>query len=157
EDWIPLRTREYYESIQVELVIGDPAVALEAADHQVSLRSGRTLPYGGLLLATGAEPRSLPIEGADLPHVYKLRSLADSKAIIDKAQSAKTCAVIGASFIGLEVAASLRHRGVQVSVIAPEAVPLGKVMGEEVGRFIQKLHEQQGVRFFLHTTPREIR
>jgi NAD(P)H-nitrite reductase large subunit len=69
EDWIPLRTRDYYESIKVDLVTEDPAVRISPAKHQVSLRSGRTLSYGALLLATGAEPRSLPIEGADLPHV----------------------------------------------------------------------------------------
>ena len=157
EDWIPLRTREYYESIQVELVTGDPAVRISPADHQVSLRSGRTLSYGALLLATGAEPRSLSIEGADLPHVYRLRTLADSKAIIAKAQRARTCAVIGSGFIGLEVAASLRHRGLQVSVIGQDSVPLGKVLGAELGRFIQKLHEQHGVRFFMNATPRAIR
>src|SRR6266700_731296 len=103
EDWIPLRTRAYYESIQVELITSDPAVRISPADHQVSLRSGRSLNYGALLLATGAEPRSLSIEGADLPHVFRLRTLADSKAIIAKAQRAGTGAVIGSGFIGLEV------------------------------------------------------
>jgi apoptosis-inducing factor 3 len=157
EDWIPLRTREYYESIQVELVSGDPAVRIRPADHQVLLRSGRTLGYGALLLATGAEPRSLSIEGADLPHVFRLRTLADSKAIIAKAQQARTCAVIGSGFIGLEVAASLRHRGLQVSIIGQDPVPLGKVLGVDLGRFIQKLHEENGVRFFLNAMPRAIR
>jgi len=157
EDWIPLRTREYYESIQVELVTDDPAVRISPADHQVVLRSGRGLNYGTLLLATGAEPRSLSIVGADLPHVYRLRTLADSKAIIARAQQVATCAVIGSGFIGLEVAASLRQRGLQVSVIGQESVPLGKVLGEEFGRFIQNLHEQHGVRFFPKATPRAIR
>jgi apoptosis-inducing factor 3 len=157
EDWIPLRTREYYESIQVELVTGDPAVRISPANHQVSLRSGRTLNYGALLLATGAEPRSLSIEGAVLPHVYRLRTLADSKAIIAKAQRAKSCAVIGSGFIGLEVAASLRQRGLSVSVIGQESVPLSKILGVELGRFIQTLHEQHGVRFFLNATPHSIR
>jgi apoptosis-inducing factor 3 len=157
EDWIPLRTREYYESIHVELVTGDPAVRLSQADHQVSMRSGRTLNYGALLLATGAEPRSLPIEGAHLRHVFRLRTLADSKAIIDKAQRVRNCAVIGCGFIGLEVAASLRHRGLAVSAIGHDSVPLGKVLGEDLGRFIQKLHEQHGVRFFLNATPRAIK
>jgi NADPH-dependent 2,4-dienoyl-CoA reductase/sulfur reductase-like enzyme/nitrite reductase/ring-hydroxylating ferredoxin subunit len=156
EDWIPLRTREYYESIQVELVTGDPAVRVSPAEHRVSLRSGRTLSYGSLLLATGAEPRSLSIDGANLPHVYRLRTLADSQAIIAKAQRAGTCAVIGSGFIGLEVAASLRHRGLKVSVIGPESVPLGKVLGEKLGLFIQKLHEQHGVRFFLNAAARAI-
>jgi len=156
EDWIPLRTREYYESIKVDLITSDPAVRIDPAAHQVSLRSGRTLAYGSLLLATGAEPRSLSIEGADLPHVYKLRTLADSKAIIAKAQGAQTCAVIGSGFIGLEVAASLRTRELQVSVIARDAVPLGKVLGEELGRFVRKLHEEHGVRF-VNATPKIIR
>jgi NADPH-dependent 2,4-dienoyl-CoA reductase/sulfur reductase-like enzyme/nitrite reductase/ring-hydroxylating ferredoxin subunit len=157
EDWIPLRTREYYESIQVELITSDPAVRVSPADHQVSLRSGRTLNYGALLLATGAEPRSLSIEGADLPHVFRLRTLADSKAIIAKAQRAGTCAVIGCGFIGLEVAASLRTRGLPVSVIGQDSVPLSKILGAELGRFIQNLHEQHGVSFFLNAAPRAIR
>ncbi|MES1258474.1 MAG: FAD-dependent oxidoreductase [Acidobacteriota bacterium] len=157
EDWIPLRTREYYKSIHVELVTSDPAVRISPAVHQISLRSGRTLPYGALLLATGAEPRSLSIEGADLPHVHRLRTLADSQAIIAKAGQAATCAVIGSGFIGLEVAASLRHRGLKVSIVARESVPLEKVLGEEFGRFIQKLHERHGVRFFLNATPHAIR
>ena len=157
EDWIPLRTREYYESIKVDLVTDDPAVRISPAEHQVSLRSGRTLSYGALLLATGAEPRSLPIEGADLPHVYRLRTLADSKAIIAKAQGARSCAVIGSGFIGLEVAASLRHRGLAVSVIGQDSVPLGKILGAELGSFIQNLHEQHGVRFFMDAKARAIR
>jgi len=152
EDWIPLRTREYYESIKVDLITSDPAVRIDPAAHGVSLRSGRTLTYGSLLLATGAEPRSLHIEGADLPHVYKLRTLADSKAIIAKAEGAKSCAVIGSGFIGLEVAASLRKRGPQVTVIAKDAIPLSKVLGEELGRFVKKLHEEHGVRFLNATT-----
>ncbi len=156
EDWIPLRTREYYESIQVELITSDPAVRISPASRQVSLRSGRTLDYGALLLATGAEPRSLPIEGADLPHVFRLRTLADSKSIIAKAQRSKTCAVIGSGFIGLEVAASLCQRGLKVSVIGQDSLPLGKILGNELGGFIQNLHEQHGVRFFLNATPRAI-
>jgi NADPH-dependent 2,4-dienoyl-CoA reductase/sulfur reductase-like enzyme/nitrite reductase/ring-hydroxylating ferredoxin subunit len=157
EDWVILRTPEHYQSIQVELIAGDPAIRIHPSDRQVVLRSGRTLNYGALLLAPGAEPRSLSIEGAELPHVYRLRSLADSKAIIAKAQQVRSCAVIGSGFIGLEVAASLRSRGLQVSVIGRDAVPLGNVLGEEVGRFIQQLHEQHGVHFFMHSTPRAIR
>jgi NADPH-dependent 2,4-dienoyl-CoA reductase/sulfur reductase-like enzyme/nitrite reductase/ring-hydroxylating ferredoxin subunit len=157
EDWIPLRTREYYESIHVEFVNGDPAVRIDPGAHQVFLRSGRSFNYGTLLLATGAEPRSLPIEGVDLPHVYRLRTLADSKAIIAEAQHAGTCAVIGAGFIGLEAAASLRQRGLKVSVIAQEPVPLARILGDELGRFVQKLHQEHGVRFVLNATPRAIR
>ena len=157
EDWIPLRTREYYESIHVELLTSDPAVRVRPSARHVRLRSGRTLEYGALLLATGAEPRSLSIPGVELPHVFRLRTLADSMAIIAKAQNARNCAVIGCGFIGLEVAASLRHRGLEVSVIGQDAVPLGKVLGVELGGFVQRLHEQHGVRFFLNSTPRAIR
>lgn len=157
EDWIPLRTREYYESIQVELLTSDPAVRISPVERRVSLRSGRTMSYGALLLATGGEPRSLSIEGADLPHVCRLRSLADSKAIIAKAQQARSCVVLGTGFIGLEVAASLRQRGLQVSVIGQDSVPLGNVLGPDLGRFIQTLHEQNGVRFFLDSKAHAIR
>ena len=157
EDWTSLRTPDHYESINVDLVIGDPAVRISPAANQVSLRSGRTLNYRALLLATGAEPRLLPIEGADLPHVYRLRTLADSKAIIARAQEARTCAVIGSSFIGLEVAGSLRQRGLAVSVIGSDSVPLNGILGAELGSFIQKLHERRGVRFLMGARPRAIR
>jgi apoptosis-inducing factor 3 len=157
EDWTSLRTREYYESIKVDLITDDPAVRISPAEKQVSLRSGRALKYGAMLLATGAEPRSLPIEGAELPHVYRLRTLADSKAIIGRAQEARTCAVIGSSFIGLEVAASLRQRGLAVSVIGQDSVPLSTILGKELGSFIQKLHEGHGVRFFMDAKAHAIR
>jgi NADPH-dependent 2,4-dienoyl-CoA reductase/sulfur reductase-like enzyme/nitrite reductase/ring-hydroxylating ferredoxin subunit len=157
EDWIPLRTREYYESIRVDLVTDDPAVRISPAEHKVSLRSGRILNYGALLLATGADPGSLSIEGADLPHVYRLRTLADSKSIIARAQGARSCAVIGSGFIGLEVAASLRHRGLAVAVIGEDPVPLSGILGEKLGKFIQNLHERHGVRFFMDAKPRAIR
>src|SRR5690348_14620330 len=109
EEWIPLRTRDYYESIQVKLLVGDPAAGIDTAKRSVTLKSGTVLNYGALLYATGAEPRSLNIEGAGLPHVFKLRTLADSRAIIARAAKVKKAAVIGASFIGLEAAASLRQ------------------------------------------------
>jgi apoptosis-inducing factor 3 len=156
EDWIPLRTRDYYESIHVELVTTDPAVRIDPVAQESTLRSGRVLRHGTLLLATGAEPQSIPIEGARLPHVHRLRTLADSNAIIANSKRAKRCVVIGSSFIGLEVAASLRDRGLEVTVIGRGVVPLEKVLGREFGQFIQDLHEQHGVRFILGATPQVI-
>ncbi|MEO8660761.1 MAG: FAD-dependent oxidoreductase [Bryobacteraceae bacterium] len=156
EEWIPLRTPDYYKSIDVDLVTGTPAIQIRPSEHKVSLRDGRNLSYGALLLATGAEPRTLSIKGSNLPHVFRLRTLADSNAIIAKAQQARNCVVIGSSFIGLEVAASLRTRGREVAVISQDSVPLGKILGDELGRFVQRLHEKHGVRFLLGTKPQEI-
>jgi NADPH-dependent 2,4-dienoyl-CoA reductase/sulfur reductase-like enzyme/nitrite reductase/ring-hydroxylating ferredoxin subunit len=157
EEWIPLRDADFYRQLGVELVLGDPAVALDVGARRVTLASGRALPYGALLLATGAEPRRLPIPGADAPHVLTLRSLADSRAIIARARAGARAVVLGASFIGLEVAASLRARGVEVDVVAPEALPLERALGPAVGRELRRRHEDKGVRFHLGRTPREIR
>jgi len=156
EEWIHLRTPDHYQSIHVDLVAGSPAIRIRSGDHKVSLLDGRTLDYGALLLATGAEPRSLSINGSDLPHVLRLRTLADSNAIIAKAQQARNCVVIGSNFIGLEVAASLRSRGREVTVISQDSVPLVNILGLELGRFVQRLHENHGVRFILDTKPLKI-
>src|SRR5206468_11287473 len=116
----------------------------------------QTITYGALLYAPGAQPSRLPIPGADGPNVLVLRTLADSRSIIEKAKSAKKAVVIGSSFIGLEAAASLVARGVEVHVVGPDAVPLARVLGDELGARIKKLHEEKGVKFHLGTTPKAI-
>jgi NADPH-dependent 2,4-dienoyl-CoA reductase/sulfur reductase-like enzyme/nitrite reductase/ring-hydroxylating ferredoxin subunit len=157
EDWLWLMPETYYHDHDIELISGVAATAIDAAQRQVKLADGRTLRYGALLLATGAEPMRLPIPGADLPHVRYLRSLPDSRALIAATANAKRAAVIGASFIGLEVAASLRARGLEVHVVAPEARPLERIVGGEIGDFIRALHEQtHGVNFHLNTKPQAI-
>ncbi len=156
EEWIPLRSPEFYAELGVELLVGDPVERLDVKARSVVLDSGKTLSFGALLLATGARPRKLEIPGADASHVFVLRTLADSRAIIDALEGKTNAVVIGASFIGLEVAASLRHRGVQVDLVAPDAVPLARILGDEVGRFVQKLHEARGVRFHLGRKPTRI-
>jgi len=113
---------------------------------------GSRREFGAILLATGADPVHLPIPGADGDNVLYLRSFANSRALVERAQSAKHAVVAGASFIGLEVAASLRARGISVDVVAPDRVPLEKVMGNEVGQYVQSLHEGHGVVFHLGQT-----
>ena len=151
-DWIPLRPPEWYAEKRIELRLGARVAALDAARKRVRLESGESREFGALLLATGADPVKLPIEGASPSQLHTLRSFADSRALVERAASAKRVAVVGASFIGLEVAASLRVRGIEVHVIAPEEQPLEKVMGPEVGRSVRRLHEAHGVVFHLGDT-----
>jgi apoptosis-inducing factor 3 len=152
EDWVPLRGDDWYGENGITLRLSPDVVALEPKAKRVTLGDGSSVPYDKLLLATGAEPVKLPVPGADLPHVHSLRSLADSRAIIKAAEAAKRAVVIGASFIGLEVAASLRAREIEVHVVAPEKRPLEKVFGPELGEFVRKLHEEHGVIFHLENS-----
>jgi NADPH-dependent 2,4-dienoyl-CoA reductase/sulfur reductase-like enzyme len=152
EDWIPLRPPEFYSDNRIELLLGSRVASIDVARHEVVLENGSRRGFGALLIATGADPVHLSIPGADAPHVHYLRSFADSKAIIEATRGAKRAVVAGASFIGLEVAASLRNRDIAVDMVAPERVPLERVMGLELGRFIQSLHESHGVVFHLGET-----
>jgi NADPH-dependent 2,4-dienoyl-CoA reductase/sulfur reductase-like enzyme/nitrite reductase/ring-hydroxylating ferredoxin subunit len=152
EEWIPLRPEGFQAEHRIDLVRNAQVSALDLPKREVQLTSGATYRFDRLLLATGAEPVRLPIPGADGKHVHYLRSLADSRAIIEKAKTSKRAVVIGASFIGLEVAASLRKRDLEVHVVAPERLPLERVMGETLARFVQALHEENGVVFHLEDT-----
>ena len=156
EEWVLLRTPDFYEQMNVTLRTGDAAVELNPARKTIALQSGEVLSYEALLLATGAEPVRLPIEGATLPHVFTLRTLADSRSIIAAAKAARRAVVIGSSFIGLETAASLRTRGLEVDVVSRDTLPLEHKLGTQLGRFVQQLHEEHGVRFYLSTNPRAI-
>jgi apoptosis-inducing factor 3 len=149
EEWMPLRPDTFYAENGIDLRLNANVTAIERQARQVVLADGVGIPYDRLLLATGAEPVRLPIPGADQPHVKTLRSLADCRSIIEHAIAARRVAVIGASFIGLEVAASLRARGIETHVVAPEKIPMEKVLGPEMGRFVRKLHEEHGVIFHL--------
>ncbi|HUS64132.1 MAG TPA: FAD-dependent oxidoreductase, partial [Kofleriaceae bacterium] len=156
DEWIPLRGPEWFTENAIELLAGARAVQIDAAGKRVVLDDGRAFGYELLLLATGAAPVRLAIPGADAAHVHTLRSLADSQAIIARAATAKAVVVVGASFIGLEVAASLRARGLEVHVVAPDSVPLERVMGPELGAAVRALHEERGVKFHLGRKPATI-
>ena len=156
EEWIPLRSAEFYREHDIDLKLGVRVASIDTAGRQVQLDDGTRHAYEALLLATGAEPVRLELPGGDLPHVHYLRTLADSRALVAKALVAKQAVVIGASFIGLEVAASLRARDVEVHVVGRETCPMEKILGAEVGNFIRKLHEEHGVTFHLGTTAASI-
>jgi len=152
EDWVPLRGDDWYAENKIDLKLETEVTAVDTGARTVELAGGGKVQFDKLLLATGAEPVKLPIPGADQPHVHTLRSLADSRAIIAKAKSAKRAVVIGASFIGLEAAASLRVRDIEVHVVAPEKRPLERVFGPQLGDFIRALHEEHGVNFHLENS-----
>lgn len=152
EDWLPLRPPAYFEDRRIELRLGTRARAIDLARRLVSLDHGEPLRFDALLLATGAEPIRLSVDGAERPHVHYLRSLADSRALIAAVAGAPRVVVIGASFIGLEVAAALRARGLEVHVVAPDATPMQKTLGEDIGRLVRTIHEAQGVVFHLCET-----
>jgi NADPH-dependent 2,4-dienoyl-CoA reductase/sulfur reductase-like enzyme/nitrite reductase/ring-hydroxylating ferredoxin subunit len=152
EDWLPLRPDAFYSEAHIELRLNSDVVSIDTKARNAVLAGGGTVPYDRLLLATGAEPVRLPIAGADQPHVHTLRSLGDCRAIIDAVKGARRVVVIGASFIGLEVAAALRARDLEVHVVAPEARPMERVLGPQMGDFVHALHEEHGVIFHLGDT-----
>jgi 3-phenylpropionate/trans-cinnamate dioxygenase ferredoxin reductase subunit len=155
-EWIPLRSEDFYAEQRIDVRLDARVVRLDPARKTLILADGGQVGYGALVLATGAEPVRLSVPGADLPHVRVLRTVADSDALIARAGSARRCVVVGASFIGLETAASLRHRGLDVQVVAPEARPMERVLGPALGDMVKALHEAHGVVFHLGATVAEI-
>ncbi|TLG78004.1 FAD-dependent oxidoreductase [Methylocystis sp. B8] len=155
-DWLPLRDPAWYREKGVQLRLGQRVESLDPASKRLTLIDGATLSYDALLLATGAFPVKLQTPGADRPHVHYLRSFSDADHLIAASAQARRVAVIGASFIGLEVAASLRVRDLDVHVIAPEAIPMARILGPELGAHVRKLHESHGVVFHLEDTVTDI-
>jgi len=155
EEWIPLRNAGFYRDQKIDVLTGRRVMLLDAKVKTITLDDGSTQTFDAILLATGSEAVRLSPPGAARVHV--LRTLRDSRAIIAEAQKGKRAVVIGASFIGLEVAASLRAREVEVTVVAPDEIPMARTMGVEVGAFIRRLHESHGVHFRLGTTVSEFK
>jgi NADPH-dependent 2,4-dienoyl-CoA reductase/sulfur reductase-like enzyme/nitrite reductase/ring-hydroxylating ferredoxin subunit len=152
----PLRSADFYKQHDIDLRLGVRATAIDTSSQHVEVEDGGHYSYNALLLATGADPVRLEVPGADLPHVHYLRTQADGSALLAKALSSRRVVVIGSSFIGLEVAASLRARDLEVHVVGLDTVPMEKILGPAVGNFIRRLHEEHGVTFHLGTTATSI-
>jgi NADPH-dependent 2,4-dienoyl-CoA reductase/sulfur reductase-like enzyme len=151
-----LRPASFYDAHAIDVRLNSRVARIDVAGRYVETTDHNRYGFDALLLATGAEPVRLDIPGGDRPHVHYLRTVADSRAIVAAAQSAHRAVVIGASFIGMEVASSLRARDIEVHVVAPDAVPMEKILGPDVGRFLRGVHEKHGVTFHLCTTVSEI-
>ena len=140
---------DFYTDREIELLTGTSVSAVDPGSSRVLLEDNRELAYDALLLATGAEPRRLTVPGAELEGIYYLRTLADSDALRSRLDAGGRVAVVGAGWIGSEVAASARQRGLEVTVIDPLAVPNERIFGERVGAFYRDVHLQHGVSMML--------
>ena len=141
----------FYSERDIELRLGRTATHLDTSGKAVTLDDGERLLYDRLLLATGSEPRRLAIPGGDLDGVLYLRTVQDSDALRERLDRGGAVVVVGAGWIGAEVAASARQRGLQVTVIEPASVPLERVMGAEVGAIYRDIHTDHGVRMLMGT------
>jgi len=140
---------DFYARQEIELVTGATVTAIEPGASRLTLRDGRELGYDRLLLATGAEPRRLRVPGADLDGIYYLRTLADCDLLRARLDNGGRVVVAGAGWIGSEFAASARQRGLEVTVIDPQAVPNERIFGSAIGAFYRDVHAGQGVELLL--------
>jgi 3-phenylpropionate/trans-cinnamate dioxygenase ferredoxin reductase component len=148
---IYVHAEDWYAERDVELRLGAGVTALDVGARSVELAGGERIAYDGLLLATGAEPKRLPIPGADLEGVLYLRSVADSDALRARLERGGSVVVVGGGWIGCEVAASARQSGLEVTVIEPQSLPLAGVLGPELGAVYRDIHADNGVRLRLGT------
>ena len=148
----PIRTSAFYADHGIELMLGARAVNVDTEAKSVELEDGTRVPFDRLLVTTGVRNRRLSIPGADLDGIYSLRTVQDAARIRSDMARARRAVVVGMGFIGSEVAASLRHAGVDVVAIEPAKTPLFRVLGEEVGQRIAALHQAHGVRTIFGET-----
>jgi len=141
----------FYADKDIELLTGTRVASLDPGAHEITLADGSRMPYSRLLLSTGATPRRLPLPGAELAGVCYLRAMPDSDALRAAIKAASRVVVIGAGWIGSEVAASARQLGAEVAMVAPEAVPLERVLGPLLGGVYRDLHAEHGVDLHLST------
>jgi NADPH-dependent 2,4-dienoyl-CoA reductase/sulfur reductase-like enzyme/nitrite reductase/ring-hydroxylating ferredoxin subunit len=151
-EWLPLRSADDYADRKIDLLLNARVQSLDLKLRNLQLADGRKFDFDALLLATGADPVRLDIQATHGARLLYLRSFADSQVIVAAAASARRVVVLGASFIGLEVAASLRHRGIEVHVVGLEQVLFERVLGAELGALLRQVHESHGVVFHLGTS-----
>ena len=142
----PLQTQDWYRQHGIERQTAE-VVRVDAPARRITCADGTVLAYDAALLAPGGTPRRPSLDGADRRNVFLLRSRTDADAILAQAERSRRAVVLGTSFIGMEVAASLRERGLEVTVVGREAVPFEKRLGRRVGSIWQRIHEQKGVVF----------
>ena len=140
-----IQSEEYYREQQIELRLGVAATRVDPQARTVELADGERVEFDRLLLATGGRERRLSVPGSELDRIYYLRTLADSDRIAGELQSGRRLVVIGAGFIGAEVAATARSMGLEVSILEMAAVPLGRALGDEMGRLYGDFHRDHGV------------
>jgi NADPH-dependent 2,4-dienoyl-CoA reductase/sulfur reductase-like enzyme/nitrite reductase/ring-hydroxylating ferredoxin subunit len=148
EDWLPLRPASFYEDHGIER-LRDRVTRLDVTARRLEFETSPAITPDAVLVATGATPRALSVPGAQLPGVFTLRSLHDCDELIAAAEGGRQAVVIGASFIGMEAAASLVQRGLEVTVTAPDETPFASTLGRQVGEAVRALHEAYGTRFRL--------
>ena len=155
-DDVALKPREWYDEKDITLRLGSAATGLDTAGQTVTLDDGTVLGYDELVIATGLVPRRIPAF-PDLEGIRVLRSFDESMALRSHASAARHAVVVGAGFIGCEVAASLRSLGVDVVLVEPQPTPLASVLGEQIGELVARLHRDEGVDVRLGVGVAEVR
>jgi NADPH-dependent 2,4-dienoyl-CoA reductase/sulfur reductase-like enzyme/nitrite reductase/ring-hydroxylating ferredoxin subunit len=154
--WLPLRDEKFYKDLRIEVMTGRQVVQLRPDEHKFIFADGKELEFDQALLATGGSPRNIPVPGSHLPGVFLLRTMDDAEWICGAAEKSGKAVILGAGFIGLEAAASLRERNLKVELAAPEEIPLQKVFGDRIGRWFQDMHLNHGVGFHLGVAAEKI-
>ena len=153
DEWMFLRSPDFYDNLDIERLHETTVSEVDAVSRTITLEDGERLAFDGIVLCTGGIPNSLDVPGSELEGIYTLRSLVDSAEIMQAGRSSINAVVVGASFIGMEVAYSLKELGVEeVTVVAPEKVPFARPLGERIGMMVKDIHEENEVRFRLGQT-----
>ena len=156
KEWLPLRSKEFYETLAIELRLESRVMHLDPKAIILEMEDGSRESGNMVLLASGSRPRTIPLPGFEGENCHLLRSLDEAEKLVAALEGVKHVALIGAGFIALEAASSLRARGIEVDIVAPESVPMERVFGREVGERIQAIHSAEGVRFHLQHRPKEV-